>query len=151
MPDVPSPYTSMHLQASVPEVKSQLCIDGRLICLVFCFHILRVAKVILLVPPLFSEEYFEPAPVFLALDAAFTRSHSRQIAVPPTAPRTWERSEGHTLTFPSNKPPHRWKPWAGPPPRTGLLSVLSSSSKFPVGVEPLLPSCHITNCHPLGG
>lgn len=151
MPDVPSLYTSMYLQASMPEVKSHLCTDGLLICLVFCFHIFCVAKVILLVPPLFSEEYFEPVPVFIALDGAITCAHSRQLAVPPTAPRTWERSERHTLIFLSNKPTYRLHPWAcpppvalrwdTPPPHTGLLSVLSSSSKFPVGVEPLLPSC----------
>lgn len=59
-----SSYTNTYPLASVPEVKSHLCTDRRLMCLVFCFHILRVAKEILLVPPLFSEEYFEPAPAF---------------------------------------------------------------------------------------
>lgn len=43
--------------------------------------------------------------IFQALDAAPPASHSRQITLPLTSLRTWERSEGHTLVF-SNKPTH---------------------------------------------
>lgn len=109
------------------RVKPRLRTDGRLVCLVFCFHIFRVANETLLLPPLFSEEYFEPVPVLLS---SGRRLHPFPLQADSRAShgsRNMGEVRGAHPHLPQQQAAHRSQPWACPPPSPRVGSSVSSA------------------------